>query len=77
VDRNHSWYTDQDWIFPFDPIAKEVFGVRFYDSVVVTEKITKNEPPTMFSASSGETSLTQKPLQMRGRVSLFQGGDDS
>lgn len=77
VDRNHSWYTDQDWIFPFDPIAKEVFGVRFYDSVVVTEKLMKNEPPTMFSASSGEISLTQKPLQMRGRVSLFQGSNDS
>jgi len=77
VDRTNSWYTDQDWLFPFDPIAKEVFGVRFYDSVVVTEKRIKEEAPTMFSASNGKITLTQEPLKMRGRVSLFAGKDCS
>jgi len=77
IDRNNSWYTDQDWIFPFDPIAKEIFGVRFYDSVVVTEKLLKKDPPTMFSASNGEVRLTQEPLKMRGRVSRFRSMDGS
>ena len=38
IDRMHSWYTDQDDIFPFHPIAKALSSVQFYDSMVVFEK---------------------------------------
>ena len=38
IDRMHSWYTDQDDIFPFHLIAKALSSVQFYDSMVVFEK---------------------------------------
>ena len=38
IDRMHSWYTDQDDIFPFHPIVKALSSVQFYDSMVVFEK---------------------------------------
>ena len=33
IDRMHSWYTDQDDIFPFHLIAKALSSVQFYDFV--------------------------------------------
>ncbi len=33
IDRMHSWYTDQDYIFPFHPIAKALSSVQFSDFV--------------------------------------------
>ncbi len=75
VDKMHSWYTDQDKIFPFDEIAKQMNGVRFYDSVVVVEKQLKKEPPLLVGSKNGEVSGSRKALNVRGRRSVFQGRD--
>jgi len=48
VDRANSWYKNDALMFPFDPIAKEIFGVRFYVFVIVTENQVKADAPTMF-----------------------------
>lgn len=77
VDRMHSWYTDQDALFPFDPIAKELLGVRFYDSIVVVEKHDKKEPPATLTARDGQVKLSRRALQVRGRRSAFSGRDGS
>ena len=77
IDRMHSWYTDQDEIFPFDEIAREILGVRFYDSVVVVEKHLKSEPPLMVFAHDGKAQGTRRGLHVRGRGSVFQGRDGS
>ncbi|MBY6201892.1 class I SAM-dependent methyltransferase [Maritalea mobilis] len=75
VDRMHSWYTDQDAMFPFDEIAKEVQGVRFYDSITVVEKHQKPEPPTTLYAQNGKVTLSRRALAVRGRKSAFAGKD--
>ena len=77
IDTMHSWYTDQDWIFPFNNLAHELFGVRYYDSIVVFEKCSKKEPPSMLSSQNGKIETTQRPLEIRGRVSAFSGRDGS
>lgn len=75
VDAMHSWYTDQDALFPFDPIAREMSGVRFYDSVVVFEKRQKSEPPTTVMAQNGKIVTSRRALTLRNRRSIFQGKD--
>jgi hypothetical protein len=75
VDRMHSWYTDQDAMFPFDPIAKELRGVRFYDSIVVFEKQMGKEPPISLSLQNGQITGSRKGLEVRGRKSIFSGKD--
>lgn len=75
IDRMHSWYTDQDDLFPFDPIARELHSVRFYDSIVVAEKRTKAEPPATVYAQNGEVRLSRRALEIRGRKSAFAGKD--
>lgn len=75
VDQMHSWYTDQDKMFPFDPIARELDAVRFYDSIVVMEKRIKPEPPTAVMSKNGNIERTRRGLQVRGRVSKFAGKD--
>ncbi len=74
VDRMHSWYTDQDALFPFDEIAKELNSVRFYDSIVVAEKRHSPAPATLY-AQNGEVKLSRRALQVRGRKSAFSGKD--
>ena len=39
IDRMHSWYTEDDAGFPLHPLAREIGGIRFYDSLVVIEKL--------------------------------------
>ncbi len=71
VDKMHSWYTDQDEIFPFDQFAKEASAVRFYDSVVAVEKRLKTEEPLTVVSANGEITGSRKALQVRGRTSVF------
>ena len=75
VDRMHSWYTDQDALFPFDPIARELHSVRFYDSIVVAEKRVKAEPPATLYAQNGKVPRSRRALEIRGRKSAFAGKD--
>ena len=71
VDRMHSWYTDQDEVFPFHPIAKELTSVQFYDSMVVFEKKLKLEPPKTIVAKNGVVTESRKLLELRNRKSVF------
>lgn len=75
VDRMHSWYTDQDDLFPFDEIARDVYGVRFYDSVVVFERAENKQPPINLFSKNGKVEGSRKALQTRGRRSIFRGRD--
>lgn len=75
VDSMHSWYTDQDQLFPFDPIAKELLGIRFYDSIVVFEKRVSAEPPIAVMSQNGTSQGSRKSLTVRGRTSIFKGKD--
>jgi SAM-dependent methyltransferase len=75
TDRMHSWYTDQDAMFPFDPIAKELHSVRFYDSITVAEKLLQAEPPATVYAQNGKVQLSRRALEVRGRKSAFAGKD--
>jgi len=77
IDKMHSWYTDQDALFPFDPIARELHSVRFYDSITVAEKRTQAEPPASLTAQNGEVRLSRRALEIRGRRSAFAGKDGS
>ncbi len=70
VDRMHSWYTDQDAIFPLHPLARELGSVQFFDSMVVFEKHLK-QPPVSLSSRNGQVTKSSKILQVRGRVSIF------
>lgn len=71
VDKMHSWYTDQDDIFPFDPIARELESVRFYDSIVAMEKKLRPEPPLQVESTDGEILTSRKVLKIRNRRSRF------
>lgn len=75
IDRMHSWYTDQDHLFPFDPIAKEVDSLRFFDSIVMVEKRIKAVPPTLWMVQNGQITESRRALQIRGRRSAFSGKD--
>ena len=75
IDRMHSWYTDQDALFPFDPIARELHSLRCYDSIVVAEKRTKADPPTTLYGKDGKVTLSRRALEIRGRKSAFAGKD--
>ncbi|WP_071675032.1 class I SAM-dependent methyltransferase [Nioella nitratireducens] len=75
VDKMHSWYTDQDGLFPFDQMARVLCGVRFYDSIVVCEKSADPEPPVSLFIRNGEVSGSRKALEIRNRSSVFSGKD--
>lgn len=77
VDAMHSWYTDDDTAFPFDPIARELAGVRFYDSITVLEKRLRADPPLSITAQNGKVRGSRKALELRGRRSVFAGKDGS
>ncbi|MCR9112916.1 MAG: class I SAM-dependent methyltransferase [Rhodobacteraceae bacterium] len=75
IDQMHSWYTDQDDIFPFHEMARQVEGIRFYDSVTVIEKHLKAEPPLLIGSTNGKVTGSRKSLQVRDRRSVFRGRD--
>ena len=70
IDRMHSWYTDQDEIFPLHPAARQVESVKFYDSMIVVEKNLK-DPPKTISSKNGVVQESRKMLTVRGRKSIF------
>ena len=70
IDRMHSWYTEDDAGFPLHPMAKEIGGIRFYDSLVVIEKRLK-EAPVAITAQNGQVSRSRRMLEVRGRRSIF------
>lgn len=70
VDRMHSWYTDDDAGFPLHPMARELAGVQFYDSLVIFEK-RQHGPPLSISARNGAVTGSHRLLEIRGRKSIF------
>ncbi len=75
IDAMHSWYTDEDARFPFDPMAEELNGIRIYDSMVVFEKRRQAQPPTSITAQNGQVQGSRRVLKVRGRKSAFAGKD--
>lgn len=75
VDTMHSWYTDQDVLFPFREMAKALNSIRFYDSIVAIEKLHQKDPPTSLVSENGRVKASRKALEVRGRVSVFAGKD--
>jgi len=76
-DAMHSWYSEDDNAFPFDPIAEELFSVRSYDSIVVFEKRRKTMKPTQVESQMGKPVLTRAAMSARGRRSRFYKPDES
>ena len=70
IDRMHSWYSEDDAGFPLDPMARELGGIRFHDSLVVFEKVL-HEPPLSISARNGQVKGSRRMLEIRGRTSIF------
>lgn len=70
IDRMHSWYTDQDDIFPLDPIARDLSSVHIFDSMVVIEK-RRADPPEWIFAENGKVTRSRRGLEVRGRKSIF------
>lgn len=70
VDYMHSWYTDQDDIFPFHAAAKQVGSVQFFDSLVVIEKSLKSAPFSITSRN-GQVTKSDKLIKVRNRRSIF------
>jgi Methyltransferase domain len=70
IDRMHSWYTEDDAGFPLHPLARELGGIRFHDSLVVIEKRLK-EPPVAITATNGQVTRSRRMLEVRGRRSIF------
>lgn len=75
IDKMHSWYTDQDKLFGFSELARQIGSIRFYDSVVVIEKQLKTGRPTTLTFENGKVALSEKALDIRGRQSVFKGRD--
>jgi hypothetical protein len=70
IDRMHSWYTEDDEGFPLHPMAREIGGIRFHDSMIVIEKHLK-EPPVSITAQNGKIGRSRRILEVRGRRSIF------
>jgi hypothetical protein len=70
IDKMHSWSTEDDAAFPFHPLAREIGGIRFHDSLVVIRKRLK-EPPAALSARNGQVVPSRKILQVRERRPIF------
>lgn len=75
IDSMNSWYTDQDDLFPFNPVARELYSLRFFDSIVMIEKRIRPDPPASHYSVNGQQSLSRKALEVRNRVSIFAGKD--
>ncbi|MCX7889427.1 MAG: class I SAM-dependent methyltransferase [Rhodobacteraceae bacterium] len=68
IDRMHSWYTEDEAAFPFDPMAREIGEVRFLDSLVIVAKERK-EPPESIVARDGKVTRSRRILTLRNRRS--------
>jgi hypothetical protein len=70
IDRMHSWYTEDDVGFPLHPLAREIGGIRFHDSLVVIEKRLK-DAPIAITVQNGRIGRSRRMLEVRGRKSIF------
>jgi len=70
IDRMHSWYTEDDAGFPLSPLAREIGGIRFHDSLVIIEKRLK-DAPVAITATNGQVTRSRRMLEVRGRRSIF------
>jgi cephalosporin hydroxylase len=70
IDKMHSWYTDDDAGFPLHPLAAQIGGIQFYDSMVIVRKELK-QPPVSITAQNGQVAASDDILKVRGRVSIF------
>lgn len=71
VDQMHSWYTDQDEIFPLSQMARELTYVHFYDSIVAMKRDLKKAPPVTVTSTNGQIGHSRRALEVRGRKSIF------
>ena len=71
IDRMHSWWTDQDDLFPYDPFAKEINGIRFYDSIVALTKKIKKPMPLAITSKNGQIAASRNAFKIRDRRSIF------
>jgi len=71
VDQMHSWYTDQDDIFPLSQMARELTYVHFFDSIVAMKKDLKKAPPVTIRSQNGKIEQSRRALEVRGRKSIF------
>lgn len=67
----HSWYTDQDDIFPLSQMARELTYVHFFDSIVAMKKDLKKAPPVTIRSQNGKIEQSRRALEVRGRKSIF------
>lgn len=74
IDTMHSWYSDQDDLFAFQEMARDLNSVRFYDSIVAIEKLHSGAPTSLIS-TNGKTKASTRALKVRGRKSVFRGKD--
>ncbi len=72
VDKMHSWWTDQDDVFPYDPFGQKINGVRFYDSMVVLTKRADRERPIEIEVANGKIAASRNAFELRGRKSIFK-----
>jgi hypothetical protein len=70
IDKMHSWYTEDDAGFPLHPLAREIGGVQFYDSLVIMRKHIK-APPVSITSTHGQVTHSDRILKIRGRTSIF------
>ncbi len=70
IDRMHSWYTEDDDGFPLHPMARELGGITFHDSLVILRKQCR-EAPVAITSTNGSITRSQRILQVRGRRSIF------
>lgn len=70
IDRMHSWYTEDDTGFPLHPMARELGGITFHDSLVILHK-QQREAPVAVTSTHGAITRSRRMLQVRGRRSIF------
>ena len=70
IDKMHSWYTEDDAGFPLHPLAAQIGGIQFFDSLVMIRKELK-KPPFAVTSQHGRVGASDKILKVRGRVSIF------
>ncbi|MEK9979118.1 MAG: hypothetical protein VW602_09395, partial [Paracoccaceae bacterium] len=61
IDKMHSWYREDDPNFPFDPLAREIGSISFYDSMIVIKKDIK-DPPVSIVSQDGKLDKEQMVL---------------
>lgn len=82
VDQVHAWHIDKEKILPVNTITENVAGISFYDSIVVFEKKSRQEPshsmrgnPTITSYT--DTTLKKESILRRIRKKLSGGKESS